>query len=279
MTIARAGLIAAALLAATGAVAAQPETGQAVAAPGAPPATASQKPFGYLAASQRPDLIHLLGPPPPPGSGAATGDVATFKATRLRQGDARWTLATSDAVYASAAVLQDFSCALGVELTPATAPLVRHVIDRLGADAGAAVSVVKRNYHRPRPFVDNGGPICVPEDAELRRSYSYPSGHSTYGWTVGLMLAQLAPDRAAPVLARAKVFGESRVICGVHYESDVVAGRVAADALFATLQADPAFRRDLAAARQELDRLRAQPAAPPAGRCRIEADAEAQPIW
>jgi acid phosphatase (class A) len=234
---------------------------------------------GYLSAAQTPDAIHLLGPPPAAGSGAKTGDVATYEATRLLEGSERWVLAAHDAVFGADAMLQDFSCALGVELTPARAPVLRRMLERMALDADAVEGAAKRYYRRPRPFVENGGPICVEAEDWLRRSYSYPSGHSTYSWAVGMALAEIAPDRAEPVLARARAYAESRVVCGVHYESDIQAGRITATAVFAALKADAAFRRDLAHARLELKRLRVRPAPPPPEECRVEALAEATPVW
>ena len=37
-----------------------------------------------------------------------------------------------------------------------------------------------------------------------------------WGWTVGLIMAEVAPDRATEILARARAFGEGRLVCGVH---------------------------------------------------------------
>ncbi len=139
----------------------------------------------------------------------------------------------------------------------------------------------KATYRRPRPFVENNdGPICVPAEDWLKKSYSYPSGHSTASWTAGLVLGEIAPDRTTGIVSRARSYGESRIVCGVHYESDVQAGRVAASALFAALQSSPTFKADLARARRELARLRAAPAehADPA-ECAVEAEASAQPVW
>ncbi len=51
------------------------------------------------------------------------------------------------------------------------------------------------------------------------------------GWTWAMSLAQLAPDRTAPLLARGRAIGDSRVVCGVHNESAVDAARVAATAV------------------------------------------------
>jgi acid phosphatase (class A) len=65
-------------------------------------------------------------------------------------------------------------------------------------------------------------------------------------------LTEIAPDRADALLARGRSFGESRVICGVHWQSDVVAGRLVGAGTVARLHADPVFRADLEAARKEL---------------------------
>ena len=235
---------------------------------------------GYLSPEHVPDAAPMLGPPPTAGSGTETGDVDTFLATRKLKGGERWALATRDAVFGADALLQDFSCALGVQLTAANAPTLQHLLSRVVTDSGKVMGHAKSVYRRPRPFVDHPGAICVAKDAELAGSWSYPSGHSTYSWTVALILAEAAPDRATEILARARTYGESRVVCGVHYTSDVEAGRVAASAVFSALQAEPAFQRDLKAVRSELASLQATGgAAPDAKECRIEDDAVAHPAW
>jgi len=35
-------------------------------------------------------------------------------------------------------------------------------------------------------------------------------------WETGSVLTQVAPDRVTAILARARAFGESRIVCGVH---------------------------------------------------------------
>ena len=47
-------------------------------------------------------------------------------------------------------------------------------------------------------------------------------------------------------------FGQSRVICGVHWQSDVDAGRLIGAAVVARLHADPVFRVQLDEAKREL---------------------------
>jgi acid phosphatase (class A) len=68
------------------------------------------------------------------------------------------------------------------------------------------------------------------------------------------VLAELAPSRADAILQRGRDFGDSRVICGYHYPSDIEAGRTIAAGVIARLHADASFRRDLDAARAELAR-------------------------
>ncbi len=98
---------------------------------------------------------------------------------------------------------------------------------------------------------------------------------------MGLVLAEIAPDRATDVLSRARAFGDSRVVCGVHTVSDVEEGRTTASMLVAALHADPQFRADVEVARVELARLRSAPgsAAPAARQCPVEREAMARTPW
>jgi acid phosphatase (class A) len=234
----------------------------------------------YLTPEATPDATNLLGPPPPDGSGTKAGDVATYQATRKLEGSPRWALAARDADYGPAVMLADFSCAVGARLTPDNSPALLRLFSRLQIDSGRIMGRAKIAYKRPRPFVELGGTICVKPDPGLAKSYSYPSGHSTYSWTAGLILSQTAPDRAAAILARARAYGESRVVCGVHYESDVAAGRAAASALFSALQTSGDYQADVEAAKADLARLRAGPgSAPDAAACKVETDASATPVW
>jgi acid phosphatase (class A) len=51
-------------------------------------------------------------------------------------------------------------------------------------------------------------------------------------------------------------YGQSCVICGVHWQSDVTAGRVIGAAVVAMLHSDPVFSAQLAAAKEELAAVR-----------------------
>ena len=83
----------------------------------------------------------------------------------------------------------------------------------------------------------NRGPIM-----RLVDSPSYPSGHTTYGYTGSIVLAVLVPERYPQMIARAAEYGNSRILMGAHYAMDVMGGRTLALYDMAHLLAnDPAY--------------------------------------
>jgi acid phosphatase (class A) len=233
---------------------------------------------GYLTPDTTPQTLRILPTPPQPGSGRGADDRAVFARTRVLAGGARWTLATADADLTPRAGM--FACALGVTLDGANAPGLDAMLHHMAPDARAVVDPPKDSFNRPRPYVGLPGdpPICVPKTESLAKSASYPSGHSTVAWAWGLILAEIAPDRATEILMRAREIGDSRIICGVHYLSDVEEGRTNGSILVAALHANPEFRSDLAKARAEVAAARIAPHPAPTG-CAAIANAEAHPPY
>lgn len=148
-----------------------------------------------------------------------------------------------------------FAPVLGERFTEANYPLTGAALDRVLAPLGAAIGVAKARYERERPFeVDPHVTTCIEATDRIRASGSYPSGHAAFGWAWGLVLAELAPAHADAILARAREYGDSRVVCGLHYPSDIEAGRTIAAAALARLHAAPEFRAAVDAARVEFQR-------------------------
>jgi acid phosphatase (class A) len=205
---------------------------------------------GYLGAASA-ELFPILPPAPAIGDARDGSDRAVFRATRSLDGSARWALAQSDDNLSVPGLLSGFACSLGAALDSQNAPRLSALLSRVASDAIVAVARVKEHYHRKRPFLVDEGPICLPRTGSLLTTFDYPSGHATLGWATGLLLAEIAPGRAAVILARARAFGDSRVICGVHSASAVEAGRMAGAALAAELHGSAAFRADLERARRE----------------------------
>jgi acid phosphatase (class A) len=231
-----------------------------------------EHPKGYLAPGEF-DVTHVVEPAPRPGDPRYETDRKIFRATRTLVGTPRWALATSDAAYAVPALMHDFSCAVGVELTPQNAPKLMALAERAGADTAAQTGKAKDFYQRERPFVIDQGRICQPasqlyDERRHRMSYDYPSGHTTWGWTWALILSNLVPDRAQQILERGRAYGDSRFICGAHNESAVEAGMQSASATMALVETKTDFQADREAARAELSALRASGPRPSA--CQAE---------
>jgi acid phosphatase (class A) len=233
---------------------------------------------GYLA-GREPDTLASVPQPPEPGSERDKADRAIFKSTRALEGGPRWRLATSDAQLSIRDLLRDYSCGATVSLTPENMPRLEAILIKAVPDITSAYGVPKDTYKRPRPYLRDKGGICVARASYLDKSYDYPSGHAAWAWTTGLMMAEIEPDRAGPILRRARAFGESRAVCGVHSASAVEAARTAADTLIAALNGDPAFRADLEGARAELAALRASPQAGKPEGCEAEAALTAKTPW
>jgi acid phosphatase (class A) len=134
---------------------------------------------------------------------------------------------------------------------PRTARVFADVLNALSPAIGAA----KNQAMRRRPFFADPHVVqCDQLDSAIANQSSFPSGHSSGGWAWALVMVELVPQRADAILQRGRDFGDSRVICGYHFESDVDAGRLLAAGVVARMHADASFRRDLDAARAELAR-------------------------
>ena len=216
-------------------------------------------PAGYLPRVALPDSLSLLPPPPAPGSAALAEDEEAGRQGLALRNTPRWALAAEDADLIFPKAAGTFSCALNAPITEQETPHLYMLIRRTLTDAGLSTYRAKDHYRRARPFQVNKEPSCTPDkEGDLKKNGSYPSGHAAAGWAWALILTEIAPDRTDAILARGMAFGESRVVCNVHWRSDVIEGRSMGAGAVARLHADGAFRADLEAARAELAAVRAK---------------------
>lgn len=228
---------------------------------------------GYLEQASLPDSLAIL-PPPPAGNsaGSALDNEISRRSIKLRD-TLRGVLAAEDANLMFPQAADHFSCALGVQISEKDTPHLYMLMRRTLADTGFSTYYAKSHYQRQRPFVVNDEPICTPNEKEfLKTNGSYPSGHTAIGWAWALILSEVAPDRANAILYRGRAYGESRIVCNVHWYSDVVAGRMMGAATVARLHADPGFQNDLKKAKSEFAALSSK-GIKPARDCQAEADA------
>lgn len=218
---------------------------------------------GYLTAATTPDVVKIVPPAPETGDARFTADMAIFRVTRALENSPRWTIAQSDDNVSTAGLFKAFSCSLGVTVTRENAPKTTALVVRAGTDAGRAAGLLKDLYGHKRPFQVEDAKVCLSPQgkAALERSPDYPSGHTAAAWEAGLVLAELVPEKASSILTRAREFGESRIVCGVHNASAVAAGWMTATAIFSAQQTSSEFRADVEASRAELSELLKQPGA------------------
>lgn len=234
---------------------------------------------GYLPSGSWVDSLALLPAPPAAGSAAQAADDAVFQVSRQLKDSPRWVQAEKDSVLSFPKAPQAFQCALGVTISAEATPHLNMLMRRTLADAGLATYKAKNFYNRQRPFMAGNDATCTPKDeASLRKDGSYPSGHAALGWAWGLVLSEVAPERSNALAQRAKAFGQSRAVCGVHWQSDVDAGQLVASAVVAQLHSNATFTEQLALARGEVEAARkAATNTSPAEECALETQALAKP--
>jgi len=145
-----------------------------------------------------------------------------------------------------------FAVVLGPHFDLAKLPATLALLAEVRASEKAAADRGKDEFRRQRPYaVDPSLKSCKRNDDPLS---SYPSGHTSMAFSMGETLARLVPEKARALLARAQRYGQSRIVCGQHFRSDVSAGQMLGLLIAERLMTKSAFQTDFAAARAELVR-------------------------
>lgn len=212
----------------------------------------------FLEEGDLPNSFIILPAPPDGGSIAFLNDQARYSWGKTMRNTERGEQAFQDARVGGDGVPRAFSEAFGVEITKDGTPEIYKLIVGMREDAGdLGTREAKNFYNRQRPFSFYNEMTCNPEQQEeLSTNGSYPSGHTSIGWATALVLAELNPDRQNEILKRGFDMGESRVICGYHFQSDVDAGRLTGAMTVARLHADPGFQKQLDKAKTEFKKLK-----------------------
>ena len=212
-----------------------------------------QNGHAYFTQAELPNMVNFLPPPPEFESSRFAADQTQYLwGIRMRQDEERAAMAIRDAVYGMQTIIQEFCPILGLEITKEGTPELYTLLQDVGATCDSISDRAKQEFKRTRPFVYYNQQTLVPEQEESHiNNGSYPSGHTVLGWTMALLLSDINPAVADALLARGYEYGQSRVIAGYHWQSDVDAGRLGASVLYAKLQGNERFREQLAKARQE----------------------------
>jgi acid phosphatase (class A) len=193
------------------------------------------------------DLGRVLQPPPANDSAITRSEIELMLKIQRERTPEEAARARADASYS----VFRFADALGNPdvFNATTLPKTSSLFRKVTHEEGAVVQAGKRGFQRPRPFVLE--PRIEPIIKKPTND-SYPSGHAMWSRVVGLLLADMLPEYGEKIMARADDFAFHRVVAGVHYPSDVEAGKHAGTALAAFLLVSPAFQPDYLEARREL---------------------------
>lgn len=210
----------------------------------------------YFTTEELPDLIQCLPAPPDTMSAGFTYDIMRYMWGKAQRSDPeRAAIAKRDAVWSYEALLAEFNQPFGMEISKSRTPAIWNVLERSLATVDQMRVAPKAYFHRMRPFERFHETMLTGEEAELSGEGSYPSGHTMRSWLAALLLSEINPAASGAIYARAWMYGESRVIAGAHWQSDVDASRVASSIGYARLQTSPAFRKHMAKAQAEFRKL------------------------
>jgi acid phosphatase (class A) len=90
---------------------------------------------------------------------------------------------------------------------------------------------------------------------EKPAGYGYPGGYAALVFVRAGVLAELFPEKRTELLAQAHQRAWARVIGGVHFPSDLVAGRLLGEAVVSALLENSVFLAALEKARAEVKAL------------------------
>ena len=215
--------------------------------------SAQSKAEPYFSFRELPNMLKWCPAPPDTVGAAFAYDIMQYMwGKQMRQNKERVAIAIRDAVYSLECIMQEFSEPLGLKMSEEETPEIYKLLKDSKATCENISNFPKFYYKRIRPFMRFHEHTATPQfEPDLRRNFSYPSGHTILGWCSALLLAEINPERADTILKRGMMYGESRVIVGAHWQSDVDAGRLAASAVYSRMHTSERFIEQMQLARQE----------------------------
>ena len=207
----------------------------------------------YFNVKQLPDLIECLPAPPAFNSPEFAYDVVRYQWGKTqRLNPERAAIAQRDAVWSYEALFAEFDAPFGLHISKDDTPEIWKLLETSLVTTDQMRVAPKAHYRRLRPFVMYGEHLLSQDtEDDIRGEGSYPSGHTARGWACALLLAEIAPAHSDSIFSRGWMYGESRVIEGAHWQSDVDVSRVAASIGYCALQNSPAFREQMVKAKAE----------------------------
>ena len=213
--------------------------------------TIAQKYPPFYTTEEAPHLENVLPAPPGLQDPLFYNDWCQYQWGKSIRDTERGELAVKDSRIGASYFFKRFSPAMHRELTQEKYPTLYNLLYRAHMTEMQAGASAKKHFARVRPYQQFKEASGVPSAESPTDFTSYPSGHTHASWLVGMILTSIDPEHTEEIMKVAYELGQSRVIVGFHYQSDVDAGRIAASVTFARLCAMPEFLDMLAAAKAE----------------------------
>lgn len=209
----------------------------------------ARAPYFFVAPAQI-DAVDMLPSPPANGSVKAKAELAELHRIETQRTAGEIAAARADEAERDIFI---FKTVLGKGFNARALPLTAVLSKHVEQDEKADIEPVKNVFRRERPynFDKSLHPVCWTKI----KNDSYPSGHTMTGYLMALVLSSMLPERRDAIFARADDYAHHRLVCGVHYPSDVEAGKRLAYALFAVMATKPRFKAARAAAEAEMRRV------------------------
>jgi acid phosphatase (class A) len=220
----------------------------AASGPAAQPSWAQDGTLQVLSARDA-DSLRLIPPPPPRGSPAEAAELAELRDIQVHRTPERLAQAQWDQDHQNWTM---YVSTLGPRFNLAQLPATARVLTAVQHDNTLVVDRAKAVFARLRPWAADPTIRGCALKSTADPMSSYPSGHTDVGYALGVVLADLIPDKAQAILARAQDYAYSRMVCGMHYRSDTTSAEALATALTLQMLHNPKLQPDLEAARAEL---------------------------
>ncbi len=190
-------------------------------------------------------LLDLIVPPPAKDSAETKAELDDVMKLMAAASEDRKKQAIADDEENLAAFIASTSIKVEKDTLPLTTALIQRVIDT----EDEVTTPAKKGFGRPRPPVVNEQ---IKPLIKLSKSGAYPSGHTTNGTAIAIVLAKMLPEKKDEMMARAKDYAWSRIIVGVHYRSDLDAGYASGALIAQALMQNADFQKEFEPAKAEL---------------------------
>lgn len=200
----------------------------------------------YYLPEGKPNVMALLPPPPAMDSPEQAADMQEVRLVSRSASSQDVALANSQSKFS----IFTFTPEIGLFFQPGRFLKTEALFRRVQKDAETVTDNAKMDWRRPRPYTLDPG--LAKGKGKMKKTFSYPSGHSTESMVLALVLADLFPQHRDAILAEARSIGWHRVEIARHYPTDIYAGRVLAQAIVHQMKKDKNFQRDFAAAQAEV---------------------------